>query len=1124
MGVLLGQGWHVSSEVLARGSAVGLALCSGGAFLGVLAGVLLCARAGPGQNSLRVSLFWMSCTLNGGLAAIAQIRLRAGRYRANDDALIVNSFLSSGLLGTSLPHIVLKVWRQPQAEVILPSILAVLATESVCSSEDMVGLKFFVSIFLFAVGLRGIATDSNVLHGDLGFAGGKDASDSSDRGTSGGGHEPFFPATVTEAKRYSPHFMVSRRASCVPRGVAPVPLISLVVRQVASPEPSHGGKGKGRSKDGRDSRKQRDDSHASQVAAPASALMSSTAPMTAAVAAAAAASASGLDLEEVLKQHKETVGAAEVGSDIRWDVVFEEMRRVDGTQAKTSTTATPAAVATPLEKPVEVFCQFEGDKDVDQDDQVAVSVKPPREKHMSLMDDDEVDDSWMQESRQPPKAMLTLQTRPAEKKNVMSLMDSDDEDPGEGRASALTGKKAGEAPQSPGGLRLIELPSGGHRGGHDGSFGCDLDAPQRDADLNGSAAGYFPLDASAQQANLRADAPVFQLSEGDANAGPEAAMWVEGGDHHAGPEAAAMWVEGGEWTDKGVLQVDGGEWTEATNGIEGMEGAYAYGDAAAWGAAGYGYDDGSGAAWVGFGDQGATWDGYSYDASMVNGSMSAHAAEFVPGMWGGGAEVNGGASGAAPGLNSEHLLIHHAPSLSSHQRDAPDGTAAASRGGGDAPAVDEEEDGYDIARKLLQKWQSEPDKPREAPGTVSSLMDDDEPDPGTGRAYELRREQWLEERNGKGKGKGKDGMMPRTLWVGDVDPRMDEQFVAELFISRATVTNVKVIRDRDTGQNLGYAFVEFQSHPAAAQVLESFAGQPVVAKDGRRLRVNWATVPGTGRVAPIAPAEGHNETIRVDGKKPPPPPPQEAAIPDWQAAGSEWSGNWNESAASWSQRDGRDGAHGRHAAPAARAAGEGKSDSKGDSKGDRKGAKGKGVTQGDPDRGGDGRVMGGRAAAARAEVQAAEARADAKAELAAGKSDNKKVDRGAILERELQGLQKAHAHATKNGASSAAASREGARSGGKGKNAIDDPEILKSAKRWAYIDPNNDVHVGFTTEDMRQWFDLGYFEEGLKVALLQENSVDDSDQTVKEPPRREFYPLKQWFPEATKSFTCIPRC
>jgi len=224
MGVLLGQGWHVYSEVFTRGTAVGFGVCCAGAALGLVISMGLCARVASGQASLRLSLFWMACTLTGGLAGIAQLRLRVGRFRANDDALVVNSFLSSGLLGSALPHIVLKIIKQPGAEILMPCILAILATEHLCSSESMPGLQVCVSLFLLAAGLKGIVTDASLPDGGKGATGGE-ASRSGNRSAagstsdSGGGAsalEPFFPATALDKRCYSPHFLVGRKPHYVP--------------------------------------------------------------------------------------------------------------------------------------------------------------------------------------------------------------------------------------------------------------------------------------------------------------------------------------------------------------------------------------------------------------------------------------------------------------------------------------------------------------------------------------------------------------------------------------------------------------------------------------------------------------------------------------------------------------------------------------------------------------------------------------------------------------------------------------------------------------------------------------------------------------------------------------------
>jgi len=82
--------------------------------------------------------------------------------------------------------------------------------------------------------------------------------------------------------------------------------------------------------------------------------------------------------------------------------------------------------------------------------------------------------------------------------------------------------------------------------------------------------------------------------------------------------------------------------------------------------------------------------------------------------------------------------------------------------------------------------------------------------------------------------------LPRTLWVGDIDQYMDENYLASIFRHIDELTSVKLIRDKQTGLPAGYGFVEFASYETAKNVLESHNGQPIVGT-GRFYRLNWAS-------------------------------------------------------------------------------------------------------------------------------------------------------------------------------------------------------------------------------------------------------------------------------------------
>lgn len=87
----------------------------------------------------------------------------------------------------------------------------------------------------------------------------------------------------------------------------------------------------------------------------------------------------------------------------------------------------------------------------------------------------------------------------------------------------------------------------------------------------------------------------------------------------------------------------------------------------------------------------------------------------------------------------------------------------------------------------------------------------------------------------------------RTLWLGDLPQFADEAYLAGLFASEG-VASVKLIRNRVSGLPEGYAFLEFASHEAAADVLARYNGQPIPFTECL-FRLNWAAH-GVGRTTP----------------------------------------------------------------------------------------------------------------------------------------------------------------------------------------------------------------------------------------------------------------------------------
>src|SRR5689334_6061162 len=89
----------------------------------------------------------------------------------------------------------------------------------------------------------------------------------------------------------------------------------------------------------------------------------------------------------------------------------------------------------------------------------------------------------------------------------------------------------------------------------------------------------------------------------------------------------------------------------------------------------------------------------------------------------------------------------------------------------------------------------------------------------------------------------------RTLWIGDIESWMDEKFLMKTFselskiikfLPLATVKNVKIMRDKNTGLTQGYGFVEFDSPEIAKTIMTNLNGKSI-AGTNKLFKLNWAT-------------------------------------------------------------------------------------------------------------------------------------------------------------------------------------------------------------------------------------------------------------------------------------------
>jgi len=79
--------------------------------------------------------------------------------------------------------------------------------------------------------------------------------------------------------------------------------------------------------------------------------------------------------------------------------------------------------------------------------------------------------------------------------------------------------------------------------------------------------------------------------------------------------------------------------------------------------------------------------------------------------------------------------------------------------------------------------------------------------------------------------------MATKLYVGGLSFGATEEQLKELFSQVGEVMSCNLIRDRDTNQSRGFAFVEMASEAEASQAISQFNGYEL---DGRSLTVNEA--------------------------------------------------------------------------------------------------------------------------------------------------------------------------------------------------------------------------------------------------------------------------------------------
>jgi cold-inducible RNA-binding protein len=85
--------------------------------------------------------------------------------------------------------------------------------------------------------------------------------------------------------------------------------------------------------------------------------------------------------------------------------------------------------------------------------------------------------------------------------------------------------------------------------------------------------------------------------------------------------------------------------------------------------------------------------------------------------------------------------------------------------------------------------------------------------------------------------KGENEEMETKIYVGNLSYDTTEDDLRTLFAQAGTVTSVALIKDRDTGQSKGFAFVEMSNQSEAEKAIQTFNGYTL---GNRALKVNLA--------------------------------------------------------------------------------------------------------------------------------------------------------------------------------------------------------------------------------------------------------------------------------------------
>ncbi|PHZ10858.1 uncharacterized protein RHIMIDRAFT_258055 [Rhizopus microsporus ATCC 52813] len=94
-----------------------------------------------------------------------------------------------------------------------------------------------------------------------------------------------------------------------------------------------------------------------------------------------------------------------------------------------------------------------------------------------------------------------------------------------------------------------------------------------------------------------------------------------------------------------------------------------------------------------------------------------------------------------------------------------------------------------------------------------------------------------------------EGPPTRTLWMGELDPWMDDNYLRQLWWSMGQEVTCRISIDKYGGT---YAFIDFTTHEAASKSLISFNGTQI-PNTNKIFKLNWSNRDGNGMPLPQRP-------------------------------------------------------------------------------------------------------------------------------------------------------------------------------------------------------------------------------------------------------------------------------